>query len=109
MRALVLVNILLCDLPKSVARALSLWFTSHMTTQTWFLAADTTPARYAELTGLTQGRGFVVENGRPVGLYPDAMARRIMQQVGDAGINHHPVAAANYNEGRRKLAYLPPR
>lgn len=75
-------------------------------TTTVFLAAETDAETYARLTGLVLGRGFVVENGLPVGLYPDPMAARIGAALGEAKINHHPTPARTYREGRQKLRHL---
>lgn len=73
---------------------------------TVFLIAETTPERYAELTGLARDAGFVVLGGKPCGLYPRVMADRLGDALGAAGINHHPITADTYNEGRRKAAKI---
>lgn len=78
-----------------------------MTTKTTFLLAETTPARFAELTGLVQGRGFVLHGERalPGGLYPESYAEGLIARLTAAETNHYPTPAQTVNDGLRKLGF----
>ena len=70
---------------------------------TSFFAAETTPARFAEITGLRQGHGFTMHLGLPGGLYPAHYAEgELARRFGEAEINYIITPAATINEGRRK-------
>ena len=79
-----------------------------MTTKTTFLLAETTPARFADLTGLVQGRGFVLHGVRnlPGGLYPESYAEDLIVRLIEAGIKPLPVPAKSVTEGLYTLASL---
>lgn len=73
------------------------------TTSTTYLAAETTADHFADATGLVEGRGFVMWNGQPTGLYPEAMALRILNQLTDCTV--HLTPAQTVNAGRAKLTH----
>lgn len=73
-----------------------------METKTAFIAAAATPARFAKVTGLVNGRGFTLHQGHPGGLYPESSAVQIREQLTDAGIDFVSTPAQTINEGRRR-------
>lgn len=70
---------------------------------TTFIAAETDDATFAKATGLMPAYGFLTfEQGRVGGLYSHRLAREIISQLDDAGINAHITQAETYAEGLRK-------